>query len=61
MIRTSLFLAASALCFAPASHADHERYGGYYGPQPTVASAACERQRSNDRLAGGVVGPSQAD
>lgn len=56
MIRTSLFLAAAAFCVAPASHADHEYGNGYYGPQPTVASAACERQKNNDRLAGGLVG-----
>lgn len=56
MIRTSLFLAASAFLIAPLAHADHGRHGGYYGPQPTVASAACERQKSNDKLAGGIVG-----
>ncbi|MEO1553398.1 MAG: hypothetical protein AAFR82_05640 [Pseudomonadota bacterium] len=60
MIRTSLFAAATALCFAPIAQADHERYGNsygqYHGAQPTVASAACERQNDNDRLAGGLVG-----
>lgn len=60
MIRTSLFASAAALCLAPSAHADHEHYGNsygqYHGGQPTIASAACERQRDNDRLAGGVVG-----
>ena len=56
MIRTSLFLAASAFCLAPAAQADHDHYGGYHAPQPTIASAACERQKDSDRLAGGLVG-----
>lgn len=56
MIRTSLFLAVSAFCLAPMAQADHNHHRGYYGPQPTVASAACERQKNNDKLAGGLVG-----
>lgn len=56
MIRTSLFLAATAFCIVPSAQADHGRHGGYYGPQQTVASSACERQNDNDRLAGGLVG-----
>lgn len=60
MIRTSLFAAAAAFCLVPAAQADHEGYGNsyghYQGAQPSVASAACERQKDNDRLAGGLVG-----
>ena len=59
MIRASLITAATALCFAPTAFADHNYhggYGGYHGPQPTVASVACEKQKDNDRLAGGLVG-----
>jgi hypothetical protein len=59
MIRASLVTAAAALCFAPAALADHERYnsyGGYHGPQKSVASVACEKQKDSDKLAGGLVG-----
>lgn len=60
MIRTSLFAAAAAFCIVPAAQADPQGYGDsygqYQGAQPSVASAACERQRDNDRLAGGLVG-----
>ena len=58
MIRTLLFAGAAALCLAPAAQAEHERYGSYnaYGPQPTIASTACERQKDQDKLAGGIVG-----
>ena len=56
MIRTSLFLAASAFCLAPAAQADHDHYGGYHAPQPTVSTAPCERQKKNDQVAGALVG-----
>ena len=59
MIRTSLLLSATALCLAPSAIADHDGYhsmGKYHSGHATVASAACERQKDNDRLAGGIVG-----
>lgn len=59
MMRSSLLAAAAALCFAPVAQADHDGYrslGTYHAGQPTVASSACERQKDNDRLAGGLVG-----
>jgi|GEM_PF-1796297 len=56
MIRASLFTAAAAFCLAPTAQADHDHFGGYYGPQPSVASVACEKQKDSDRLAGGLVG-----
>ncbi|MCR9078743.1 MAG: hypothetical protein NXH78_06560 [Hyphomonadaceae bacterium] len=59
MIRASLLTAAAAFCLAPAAMADHNYnggYGSYHGPQPTVASVACEKQKDSDRLAGGLVG-----
>lgn len=59
MIRASLITAAAAFCLAPAAQADHNYhngYGSYHGPQPSVASVACEKQKDGDRLAGGLVG-----
>ena len=59
MIRATLLTAAAAFCLVPAAQADHNHYNGYgsyHGPQPTVASTACERQKDSDKLAGGVVG-----
>lgn len=60
MIRTSLFVAATAFCLVPAAQAAPQNYGNsygqYHGAQPTIASAACNRQNDSDRLAGGLVG-----
>ena len=59
MIRTSLFTAAAAFCLIPAAQAHHEGYGnhgGYYGPQATVSTAPCVKQKKNDQVAGAVIG-----
>lgn len=59
MIRTSLFIGASALLIAPLASANPYSYNshndGYHGQNAPI-SVNCERQKDGDRLMGSLIG-----